>query len=73
MSAERRREILERMNSLDSGPTEEERRAEQASGIDRTIAAEGELKWGRISAGGIFGLSGPAPDLRVKKRRRFWR
>ena len=65
---------MERMNSLDCGPTEEERKVECAAGIERTIAAEGELKWGRISAGGVFGLSGPAPDPKSKRhRRRFWR
>ena len=74
MSAESRREIMDRMNSLDTGPTEEERKVERVAGIKRTIAAEGELKWGRIAAGGIFGISGPAPDLKVRRRRRlFWR
>lgn len=68
MSAELRREILDRMNSLDTGPTEEERKVEWAAGISRTIAAEGELKWGRIAAGGLFGLPGVGPDFTPRKR-----
>ena len=60
MSAERRRLILERLNTFDTGPTEDDRRAELRDIIERAIATERELRWGRLSAGiagGIFGRS----------------
>jgi hypothetical protein len=60
MSAERRRRILERLNTLDTGPTEDDRRAERRDMIERAIDTERELRWGRLAtgiAGGIFGRS----------------
>jgi len=48
MSAERRRRILKRLNTLDTGITEEERRIKRQAAIERTIEAEKELKWGRL-------------------------
>ena len=60
MSSERRRQILERLNTLDAGPTEEDRRAGRKAMIERAIATEQALRWGRLSAGiagGIFGRS----------------
>lgn len=60
METERRRRILERLNALDVGPTEDERRAERRSARERAIETEQELRWGRLSvgiAGGIFGRS----------------
>jgi hypothetical protein len=58
MDAERRREILERLNAYDTGPTEEDRRAEREAKIVRVIEIENALKWGRISAGSMWGLLG---------------
>lgn len=60
MDVQRRRRILERLNTLDAGPTEDERRAERRAAIGRAIETEQELKWGRLSVGivgGIFGRS----------------
>jgi hypothetical protein len=60
MDAQRRRHILERLNTLDAGPTEDERRAERRAAIGKAIETEQELRWGRLSAGiagGIFGRS----------------
>ena len=60
MSSERRRQILERLNTLDAGPTEEDRRAGRKAMIERAIETEQALRWGRLSAGiagGIFGRS----------------
>ncbi len=60
MDAERRRRILERLNTLDVGSTEADRRAERQATIQRTIETERALKWGRLSAGiagGMFGRS----------------
>jgi hypothetical protein len=58
MDAERRREILERLNAYDAEPTEEDSRAEREAEIERVIEIEDALKWGRISAGGMWGLLG---------------
>jgi hypothetical protein len=60
MDAGRRRQILERLNTLDAGATEDDRRAERRATIERAIETEQALKWGRLSAGiagGIFGRS----------------
>jgi hypothetical protein len=56
MDAERRREILERLNAYDAGPTEVDSRAEREAEIERVIEIEDALKWGRISAGGMCSL-----------------
>jgi hypothetical protein len=64
MDAERRRRILERLNTFDAGPTEEDRRAEREAEIKRAIEAEEALKWGRISAGGMWGLLGRSASSR---------
>jgi len=48
MNTKRRRQLLERLNILDSGITEEERRAERQSAIKRIIETERALKWGRL-------------------------
>ncbi len=60
MDAERRRQLLKRLNTLDSGPTEDDRRAERQAAIERAIETEQEQRWGRLEvgiAGGIFGRS----------------
>ncbi len=60
MDAEQRRRILARLNTFDTGPTEDDRRAERQAAIERAIETEQELRWGRLAvgiAGGIFGRS----------------
>ena len=58
MDAARRTQILERLNSLDTGPTEDDRRAERQPAIERTIEAERELRWGRVAVGIVGGMFG---------------
>jgi hypothetical protein len=58
MDAQRRRRLLERLNTLDAGPTEGERRAERQAAIERTIETEQALKWGRIQSGTLWGMFG---------------
>ena len=58
MGTERRRQILQRLNAFDAGPTEEDRRAEREARIERAIETEDALKWGRFSAGSMWGMSG---------------
>ena len=48
MDIKRRRKILQRLNTLDTGITEEDRRTERQAAIERTIETEQELKWGRL-------------------------
>jgi hypothetical protein len=54
----RRRKIMERLDALDTGPTEDDRRAERRATIRRAIEAEEDLKWGRLSAGNAGGIAG---------------
>ena len=58
MDAAQRRQILDQLNTLDTGPTEDDRRAERQATIERAIETEQALKWGRISASGMLGLLG---------------
>ena len=53
-----RRNILERLNAFDAGPTEDDRRAERQATIRRAREAEEGLKWGRLSAGTAGGIGG---------------
>jgi hypothetical protein len=46
--AKRRRRLLQRLNTLDTGITEEERRAERQAAIERAIEPERILNWGRL-------------------------
>jgi hypothetical protein len=48
MNAEQRRQLLERLNILDTGITEEDRRAERQGAIKRIVETERALKWGRL-------------------------
>jgi hypothetical protein len=61
MSA-RRTELLERLNALDAGPTEDDRRAEREA-THRKVAqtAEALAREGR-SAAGLWGFFGRAPS-----------
>ena len=58
MDTEQRTQILERLNTLNTGPTEDERRAERQAAIERTIETEQALKWGRIQSGTLWGMFG---------------
>jgi hypothetical protein len=64
MSARRRRELLERLKALDAGPTEDDRRAEREARIGKAVQTEEALKWGRVSAGSLWGFFGRAADYR---------
>ncbi len=60
MSARQRRELLERLNALDAGPTEDDRRAEREARIRQAVqTAEAQAREGRSTAGlwGFFGRS----------------
>jgi hypothetical protein len=58
MVAKERRDILQRLNTYDSGSTEDDRRATREVAIERAIEAEGALKWGRLQAGSLWGMFG---------------
>ena len=64
MSAKQREELLERLNTLDAGPTEDERRAEREVRIRQAVQTEEALKWGRVSAGSMWGFFGRLVDYR---------
>jgi hypothetical protein len=64
MSARRRTEILERLNTLDEGPTEDDRRAERETRVRKAVqTAEALAREGR-SAGGLWGFFAGAPTYR---------
>jgi hypothetical protein len=63
MSATRRRELLERLNTLDPAPTEDDRRAEREAGLRKAAqTAEALAREGRAAAG-LWGF-GWAPTHR---------
>jgi hypothetical protein len=64
MSAGRRRQLIDRLNTLDPGPTEDDRRAEREATTRKALQTEEALKWGRISAGGLWGFFGRSADYR---------
>lgn len=43
-----RKRLVERLNTFDTGITEEDRRTDQQAAIERTIETEQALKWGRL-------------------------
>jgi hypothetical protein len=52
MSARRRRELLKRLNTLDPGPTEDDRRAEREARLTKAArTAEALAREGRSPAG----------------------
>jgi hypothetical protein len=60
MNAGRRRELLERLNTLDARPTEDDRRAEREARIREAVqTAEALAREGR-SAAGLWGFFDPA-------------
>jgi hypothetical protein len=64
MSTRWRTELLERLNTLDAGPTEDDRRAEREARISKAVQTEEALKWGRVSAGSLWGFIGRSADYR---------
>ncbi len=64
MDAGRRRRILERLNTFDAGPTEEDRRTERQVTMERAIETEDALKWGRLQAGSTWGMFGRSASSR---------
>jgi hypothetical protein len=64
MSARRRRELTERLNSLDAGPTEDDRRAEREAGIRKAVQTEEALAREGRSAGDLWGFFGRSADHR---------
>ncbi len=64
MSVRLRTELLERLNSLDAGPTEDDRRAEREATVRKAVqTAEALAREGR-SAGGLWGFFSRAPTYR---------
>jgi hypothetical protein len=64
MSARRRRELLERLNTLDAGPTEDDRRAQREARIRKAVQTElAQAREGR-SAAGLWSFFGRAADYR---------
>ena len=60
MRPSQRKELLERLNTLDAGPTEDDRQAERETRIRKAVqTAEALAREGRSSAGlwGFFGRS----------------
>ena len=60
MSARQRRQLLQRLNTLDAGPTEDNRRAERQVRVKKAVqTAEALAREGRSAAGlwGFFGRS----------------
>jgi hypothetical protein len=55
---EQRNAIVERLNALDPGPTEDQRRTDREARIEQAIETEDALKWGRFSAGSVWGFCG---------------
>ena len=65
MSA-RRTELLERLNTLDAGPTEDDRKAEREASVGKVAqTAEALAREGRLAAGiwGFFGRAGFVPKI----------
>ena len=61
-SVRQRRELLQRLNALDPGPTEDDRRAEQEARISKAVhTAQALAREGR-SAGGLWGFFGRFAD-----------
>ena len=64
MSARQRRELLERLNTLDAGPTEDDRRAEREASISKAVQTAQALAREGRSAGGLWCFFGQAPTYR---------
>ena len=57
-----RRELLERLNALDPGPTEDDRRAEREDRISKAVQTAQALAREGRSAGGLWGFFGRSAD-----------
>jgi hypothetical protein len=64
LSTRQRRELLQRLNALDSGPTEDDRRADRKATISKAVQTEEALKWGRVSGGSLWDFIGRSADFR---------
>jgi hypothetical protein len=64
MDEERRKRVLDRLNTFDAGLTEKDRRTERRATIERTIETENALKWGRLQAGSMWGMFGRSASSR---------
>ena len=64
MSARQRTELLERLNALDPGPTEDERRAEREARNRKAVQTAQALAREGRSAAGLWGFFGQAPTYR---------
>jgi len=64
MSARQRRQLFERLNALDPGPTEDDRRAELEATISKAVQTAQALAREGRSAGGLWGFCGRAPTYR---------
>ncbi len=64
MSARRRRELLQRLNTLDAGPTQDDRRAEREATISKVVQTELALAREGRSASGLWSFFGRAADYR---------
>jgi hypothetical protein len=64
MSARRRRELLERLNALDAGPTEDDRRAEQEATIRKAVQTAEALAREGHSAAGLWAFFGRSAAYR---------
>jgi hypothetical protein len=58
MDVELRTRILELLDALDAGPTEDDNRSERQAAIERVIETEQALKWGRLQSGAAWGMFG---------------
>jgi hypothetical protein len=63
MSATRRRELLKRLNTLDPGPTEDDRRAEREAELRKAAQTAKALAQEGRTAAGLWGF-GWAPTHR---------
>ena len=61
MSATRRRELLKRLNTLDPGPTEDERKAEREAGLRKAAQTAKALAREGRSAAGVWGFGWAPP------------
>jgi hypothetical protein len=59
-----RRELHERLNSLDAGPTEDDRRAEREARLGKVAQTAEALSRERRSAARLWGFFGRAPNYR---------
>jgi hypothetical protein len=64
MSVRQRRELLERLNTLDAGPTEDDRRAEREARIRKAVQTEEALAREGRSASGLWSFFGRDADYR---------